>query len=125
MDDLDPDLVAFTQSSFRSLWAVEMMFLLMRNSPNAVSRDDAVRELRANRTLVQNCIEQLSRAGLLQAEGDAVRYAPGSAKLDELARKLEQAYRERPLAVIRAVVHGGASGIQHFADAFRFKEPKE
>ncbi|HVZ99609.1 MAG TPA: hypothetical protein VG841_04770 [Caulobacterales bacterium] len=98
----------------------------MRHSPEGRAASEIVRELRASGSLVETCLEHLTRAGLVAREGAEARYAPANERLRRLAEELERAYRQRPLAIINVVVHRGrVSPIQRFADAFRFREPKE
>jgi hypothetical protein len=124
MYELDADLVAFTRKTFRSLWAIETLFLIMRQSPLSLTKAELVRELRGTPQLVDGCIEQLVGAGLIARHDDNVSFPPGDADLATIARKLEQLYRERPTALIR-IMQRDRSDIQSFSDAFRFKEPKE
>ena len=66
--------------------------------------------------------------GVFQASGliavgpdKRVQYRPASAALDANARTLAQAYRERPVTLIRVIYALRDSRIQSFADAFRLR----
>ena len=48
-------------------------------------------------------------------------YAPASVGLDVLAGRLIAAYRERPVAVVNAIVSSRPDSLKNFADAFKFK----
>lgn len=110
-------------NSIRSVWALELLLLLMRNTPAAMSRPALVRELRASAPLVDTCVDQLEKAGLIACDGDGgCRYAPASAMLEELCAKLAAAYGERPLAVIDVIHAARSDRLTTFANAFRFNK---
>jgi hypothetical protein len=58
---------------------------------------------------------------LAVAPDKRVQYRPGYSALDAHVRTLEQAYRERPVTLIRVIYALRDSRIQSFADAFRLK----
>ena len=84
--------------------------------------DEAARELRGTEMLVAKCVPQLETAGLIVHEGEAVKFAPASPALQELSALLEMEYRERPVAVVDAIVRGESDRLRTLSDAFRFKE---
>lgn len=123
---LDSDLLTFIRSSFRSVWAVELVLLLRKQAPAKLAPEQISRELRATTSLVASCIEQLQAAGILAVEDDrSVRYAPASSLIDHLCASLEAAYRERPVAVITAIMSSPNDRLKTLADAFRFKDKEK
>lgn len=118
---LPDDLLAFLRTSIRSVWALELLLLLCRQSGQGFTADELVRALRATPKLVDTCLEQLRTAGLV-ASNDAGgwRYTPASPLLSDLVEQLERAYGERPVAVISAIVGSPDDRLRNFADAFRF-----
>ena len=119
-DPLSPDLSAFIESAVPSVWALETL-LLMRASPDrGWAVDTLVAELRANITLVGDCLGGLERAGLVIGEEGAFRYAPASPVLRTLCDELEAAYRERPVAVVNTITRRRPDPLKGFADSFRF-----
>jgi hypothetical protein len=119
---LDPDLLAFIRSAIRSVWALELLVLMRERAPASLRRDDVVAELRATPSLVGRLLNELEAAGLITCEGDGCRFAPASPVLDALTADLVKAYRERPVAVVDAIVSSPNDRLKDFADAFRFKE---
>ncbi|HVY84750.1 MAG TPA: hypothetical protein VG943_06435 [Caulobacterales bacterium] len=119
---LDSELQAFVAGLIRSVWALEVLLLLRRRSPAALTPDELTRELRATPTLVTTCLQQLETAGLVAGENGAWTFSPSSPRLAELAGMLEQAYLERPVAVVDAIMSKPDSRLKTFADAFRFKD---
>ena len=117
------DVAAFVHASVTSIWTLELLLLLKRNSPAAWSVDRLVRELRGSRLLVVDIIGSLRQSGLVVEEAeDAFRYGPASATVAELVARLEQLSVERPMAVRNAIVSAPHDKVQVFADAFRVKK---
>jgi len=126
MPPLDDNLATFIRGSLRSVWSLEMLLLLRRQAPKALSYPELVRELRASDSVVEACAQQLEAAGLVSREpGRACRYAPAADVLNALCERLERAHKERPVAVMDAILFGSNEHLRNFADAFRFKEKDE
>lgn len=120
---LDEDLLAFIQSSIRSVWALEVLLLLRRTPDHAWSSEAVAHELRANDRLVSEQLATLETAGLIACD-EGCRYAPAAPTLDALCGRLETAYRERSGQVIKAIMAGPNDKLQIFADAFRIRGPE-
>jgi hypothetical protein len=68
------------------------------------------------------CLATLQATALIAVGPDKrVQYRPGFSTLEAHVRTLEQAYRERPVTLIRVIYALRDSSIQSFADAFRLK----
>jgi len=119
-DPLSPDLSAFIESAVPSVWALETLLLLRAEPDRAWPVDRLVAELRANATLVSDCLGGLERAGLTLSEDGTFRYAPASPTLRALCDELEAAYRERPVAVVNTIARRRPDPLKGFADSFRF-----
>ena len=119
---LSSELQAFIHSALRSVWALEVLLLLRRRSPESLTPDLLTRELRATLTLVATCLAQLETAGLVAHQNGAWRFAPASPRLAQLSGELEQAYLETPVAVVDVIVASPNTRLKNFADAFRFKD---
>jgi len=117
---LSADLSAFIESAVPSVWALELLLVLRRDARADWSVDGLVAELRANATLVGDCLGALQRAGLVIGEEAAFRYAPASPTLSKLCDDLEATYRERPVAVVNAIARRRSDPLKGFADSFRF-----
>ena len=115
------DLLSFIRASVRSTWALELLLLMRKQAPRAYAPDELVLALRASPSLVATCLDQLQTAGLaMREENGAWRYAPAAPALDELSQQLADAYAERPVAVINAIMTAPTDRLKSFADAFRF-----
>jgi hypothetical protein len=121
--DDDPELAQFVSEHLRSMWAVELLLTLKADPERCWSPADLVRELRGSKTLVDDNLQRLHRAGLVIEDDDRCwRYRPAGAVIASLADRLEQAYRERPVSVINLIAR--RDPIQGLADAFKFRGEK-
>lgn len=102
-----------------------MLLLLRRNQDRTWTADQLVMELRANAPLVADVLKTFETAGLVsQPEPALYAYTPASPTLDAYCERLDEAYRERPVSVINAIVSAPNDKLQSFADAFRLKGDK-
>ena len=121
MTSLNDELYSFIGSSFRSVWALELLLLLKRE-PRSWSKEELITTLRASDLVVSNAIDELVAAGLVSVEGDGARYMPVSDDMAKSVKQVEKVYSARPNAVRRAIVSASASGATAFADAFRLRK---
>ncbi len=125
MPAADQDLFGFIREQLRSVWALELLLLMRRQANRAWSPDELVTELRASPTLVSDNLESFQRGGLVIADEEGrYRFSPASPVLASLCDQLDQAYRERPVKVINAIV-APADKLQTLADAFRIRGDRE
>ncbi|HEX5414478.1 MAG TPA: hypothetical protein VFZ25_02355 [Chloroflexota bacterium] len=115
------DLLRFIGSSFRSVWALELLFLL-KSEPRLWTRPELIASLRASELVVNKALDGLVAAGLVSVEGEGARYMPASADIARNVDEAEKLYAARPDAVRRAIVSTMASGATAFADAFRLRK---
>ena len=117
------DVAAFIASSFRSVWALELLCMLRQNRDRSLSREEMVAGLRGSDLVVTQGVESLSAAGLIVSDqAGAARYHPTSPQLDALVEATEALYRTSPDAVRRMIVAAANPGISAFADAFRLRK---
>ena len=114
------DLLRLIGSSFRSVWALELLLLLKRES-RAWPPEELISTLRASDLVVNKALDELVAAGLVSIEGEGARYMPASASIASEMDEVEKAYAGRPDAVRRAIVSATSSGATAFADAFRLR----
>jgi hypothetical protein len=119
----DAELAAFVREHMRSVWAVELLLLLRQDPARSWTSDALVAELRASTNLVVDNLAAFERSGLAMSDDDGQwRYAPAAAALANLADRLEQAYRERPVTIINLIAR--PDPIQGLADAFKWRGDK-
>lgn len=117
----EQELFDFVRSTFRSVWALELLLFLKRNE-GAWGKADLVGTLRASDVVIANGIDALVAAGMIVLEHDqSARYRPATADLEALADAAEFLYGQRPNAVRRLIVGGSDIGVAAFADAFRLR----
>jgi hypothetical protein len=114
------EVSSFIRSTFRSVWALELLCFLRKERERAWSQADLVSALRGSDLVVSQSVEALLAAGLVVIEtGGAVRYQPSSEAVDRLATAAEALYATRPDAVRRIIVAPPSTGLSSFADAFK------
>jgi hypothetical protein len=120
----DVNLVAFIRHSIPSVWALDILLLVQRTPTRSWSPGELVGELRASDAVVLGVLDGFQRDGLIaKGEDGRFRFAPAADLLEELTVALAEAYAERPVAVINAIVSTDAK-LQTLAAAFRLTPPK-
>lgn len=115
------DLLRFIGSSFRSVWALELLLVLKRDA-RVWSREELVANMRASELVVSKALDSLVSAGLASVEDAGAIYMPINDDVAGCVDQLEQLYAIRPDAVRRVIVSNTASGATAFADAFRLRK---
>jgi biotin operon repressor len=119
---MDPQVRSFIGSTFRSVWALELLLHLKAQGGRVTTADELVSALRASDTVVATALGALLAAGLaVEHGGKGYSYAPASASLAEMVSETELLYRSRPDLVRRIIVAASASQLSAFSDAFRLK----
>lgn len=112
---------ALLHTSIRSVWALELLLLLKRRTDRVWTAEALVQELRASTLLVEQNLKELLAAGLIREEEPGFVFGPATPALAQACDDLEQAYRQRPVTVVNAIVSAATNNLQTFADAFKFK----
>jgi hypothetical protein len=115
------DLLRFIGSSFRSVWALELLLILKRER-RSWSHDELVSTMRASELVVSKAVDALVAGGLASVEGQDVTYMPINDDVAKCVDQLEELYAVRPDAVRRAIVSATSSGASAFADAFKLRK---
>ena len=115
------DLLRFIGSSFRSVWALELLLILKRDR-RLWSREELVSTMRASELVVSKAVDGLVSAGLASLEGDGLMYMPINDEVANCIEEVEKLYSTSPDAVRRAIVSASATGATAFADAFKLRK---
>ena len=119
----DEDVSSFIRSTFRSVWALELLCFLRQDRARSLSHQEMVAGLRGSDLVVTQSVDSLTAAGLVIAEADgSARYNPASEELDRLVEKASALYARSPDAVRRMIVAAANPAITSFADAFRLRK---
>lgn len=121
MTSLSDELFRFIGSSFRSVWALELLVVL-KSDRRAWPHDELVSTMRASELVVTKALEALEAAGLVSNEGGRAQYMPVNDDIAALVDKSEALYAKRPDAVRRAIVSASSDGAAAFADAFKLRK---
>ncbi len=118
----DEDVSRFIQSSFPSVWSLEVL-LLLRREQRGRSREELVEALRASDLVIDQALASLVAGGLAALDdGGLAMYMPASKEISLLVDKTEDLYAKRPDAVRRTIISGSMSGLTAFVDAFRLRK---
>jgi len=115
------NILRFIESSFRSVWALELLLVLKRD-PRPWTSEELVSTMRASELVVSKALDSLISAGLVSIEKDGVTFMPINDQVAKCVDEVEQLYVARPNAVRRAIVSASASSATAFADAFRLRK---
>lgn len=116
-------IAKFIQSSFPSVWALELLCFLRENDSDKLSKDDLISRMRASELIVDQSVASLTAAGLVAQEKERIFYSPATDETAELVGQTVDFYAKSPDAVRRLIVASSvsASNISAFADSFRFR----
>lgn len=119
----DEDVARFVTADLRTVWALELLMLLRGGRDEAWRSAALTAELRGNLAMVEDMLGRLEMLGLVGRDAEGWRYRPAQPELDDLCDRTEQAYRQKPFAMI-SMIYRGAGPLRDLADAFRFKGEK-
>jgi hypothetical protein len=119
------EIADFVRTTFRSVWALELLILLRQDPGRALTTDEMVAALRGSQLVVAQSVEMLAAAGLILADPEgAAHYAPAAAGTEALVAETERLYARSPNAVRRMIVAAANPGASAFADAFRLRKDR-
>lgn len=117
------ELLSFIQSSFKSVWSIEVLLFLREHRTRSFTADELIRELRGSAPVVGQSVTMLQQAGLIAVDGhETVRYAPAAPEIDKLSEAAVQAYKDSPGQVRRAILSAPNDKLHSLADAFLLKK---
>jgi hypothetical protein len=120
---LEKEVISFLRSTFRSIWSMELLFLLLDDPSRCWSGPEMVSALRASELVVSQAVEPLVTAGLVvPEEDDCVHYGPVSDDLHQLVLATRALYLKSPDAVRRLIIRAQSDNLVAFADAFKFRK---
>jgi hypothetical protein len=116
----------FIQTWLPSVDAAELLLLLARERDKWWDAPALAAALRPSTTIADadaaRHLEQFQAAGLVAAGPDKrVQFRPGGEELRAQVDMLAQAYKERPVTLIRMIYALRDTKIQSFADAFKLR----
>lgn len=121
MTSPNDEILRFIASSFRSVWALELL-LVLKNDQRRWSHAELVATMRASDLVVSRALIALEAAGLVTNEGDQAQYLPVSKTVAALVDNAQALYAKRPDAVRRAIVAASSAEAAAFADAFKLRK---
>lgn len=115
-------LESFIASSFRSVWALELLRHLAEHPGRSFSSQELIATLRASEAVVSQSVDNLTAAALAVVDGEGrAAYHRSSAEQDALVKGAIALYARSPDKVRRLIVAQSAPGVTAFADAFKLR----
>jgi hypothetical protein len=125
MDPIPGDIVRFMQANIESLEQLELLRVLSEDPHREWKEEPLGTEAQAG-SQVTTHLTALSSRGLVTVvtTGGVSSYRHGgqSPQLNEMLGRLLQAYKERPVTMIRLVYAQAKDPLRAFADAFRLRK---
>lgn len=116
------EVEAFIGSSFRSVWALELLRLLLADD-HGHSQAELVQAMRSSDAVVAQSLATLVAVGLVLVDGnEKVRINRADSRTTELIEATVELYRKSPDRVRRLIVSSSLPGVTAFADAFRLRK---
>lgn len=114
---------SFIGSSFRSVWALDVLKFLASHRGSSFSAPQLVAALRASNVVVAQSLDNLAAAGLVVIDEEGlVSLYEGSPEEAALVQGAIDFYARSPDKVRRLIIAQTAPGVTAFADAFRFRK---
>lgn len=109
-----------------SMEHVELLLLLVNTEKEGFLPSDAAKQLGVDSQLTVRRLGDLANSGLAIKEGppglERYRYQPRDLDLRHAVEQLVEAYRTRPVSLIRVVYERPPESAQRFADSFRLRK---
>lgn len=121
MKSSNDEILRFIASSFRSVWALELL-LVLKSARRSWSREELVATMRASDLVVTKALDALEAAGLVSNSAGNAEYLPISKEVAAQVDQAEKLYAKRPDAVRRAIISASSGDATAFADAFRLRK---
>lgn len=118
----EQEVSSFIGSTFRSVWALELLCFLREHRDREMGHADMVDGLRGSDLVVSQSVESLAAAGLVLVDDKgSARYAPATDQLDALVAETSALYARSPDKVRRMIISNSSRAISAFADAFKLR----
>lgn len=117
------DIDSFIGTSFRSVWALELLKYLAENPGTYHTSDELIAVLRASEAVVSQSVQNLTAAGLAVVDDEGrVAYFEAPGEGSALVNAAIALYGRSPDMVRRLIVAQCTPGVTAFADAFRLRK---
>lgn len=116
-------LESFIGTSFRSVWALEVLQFLAASPATSFTAAELIAALRVSDAVVSQSVQNLCAAGLAVVDdAGRVAFCVSSGENERLAREAIDFYSKRPDKVRRLIVAQSSPGVTAFADAFKLRK---
>ena len=99
----DDDIVRLVINDLRTVWALELLFLIRGARDRMWIEADLSAELRGHPGMVGEILRNLEGLDLVARDGEKWCYRPGRPELEDLCARTEYAYLQKPFAMISLI----------------------
>jgi predicted transcriptional regulator len=118
----EAEILDFVGTSFRSIWALELLLMLRRTRDRSWAPPEIIKELRSSRAVVVDALNNLTAAGLvIEEDSGGYRYR-GVSGPEEMVDDIERLYAVKPTRMMQKIVNSPNSKLKILSDAFRIRE---
>ena len=126
---LTREVVHFLRDHIHSVEQLEILLLLRKEAPRAMTAHDVARELRTNEASVATRTAELLASQLVSRVGEgpasAYRYEPGTPETARAADAVANAYAAMRYRVIEQILSRPMDKVRLFANAFRVRKEED
>jgi hypothetical protein len=126
VDPFPSDIKSFMDQNIDCTEQLEMLRILSEAPEKQWSTASLAAEVQAAPAAMSAYLRALQARGLIAgaaAEGDVLwRHGASTPELQQVVERLLQAYKERPVSMIRMVYARRKTTLEEFADAFRIRK---
>ena len=115
----ETEIHTFIVSTFRSVWALELVQILVSSPQKKFSRSELIETLRASDSVVQQGARSLTAAGLVVIDDEGIRMHDLDQRSRDLLDGSIELYKVSPDKIRRLIVAQSLPGATAFSDAFK------
>lgn len=119
----EDEAIEFIRAHIGSVYTLEVLLVMKRDSAKEWQVADLVRELRSSKTAITDALSRLRRVELVVEKSPGqFAFAPTSTDRENAADVIEKLYSLKPISVVKAIMSVPDDKLRAFSDAFRLKE---
>jgi hypothetical protein len=119
----EDDVLTFIRAHVRSVYTLEVLLLINRDRDRRWHLGELVHELRSSSTAVSDALNRLSKTGFVSENPAGIfSFAPKSPEHERMAAEIVNAYTNKPMTVVKAIMAQPDEKLRAFSDAFKLKE---
>lgn len=119
---LPEEIKTLLSTHVESLGHLEVLLYLYNHATQVWNAQTLSKELRNHPTNTAHHLKRLTDQGFLKCENNWCSYGPKTPELEEATRKLNDSFKDMPVAMIASIYEKPNDTLRGFADAFKLKK---